>query len=148
MRPGENALFFAGHGHLMLGIDFLKCPIMKARRKAQERGLVAEFARMDVLKVTELDNKFRSVLDSGLFYVFFDEDWARYVVGLAEVTRPGGRLFLICFSDEELGTQGRSKTSPAKLRGTFPDGWDVGEVRPEPFKVAPTRRASRSARAG
>jgi SAM-dependent methyltransferase len=40
---GENALFFAGRGHSVLGIDFLERPLQEARRKAQERGLNAEF---------------------------------------------------------------------------------------------------------
>ena len=36
---GENALYFAGRGHPVLGIDFLEGPIELARRKAAERGL-------------------------------------------------------------------------------------------------------------
>ena len=86
---GENALFFAGRGHLVLGIDFLERPIEEARRKSQERGLNAEFLRMDALTLTELDRQFDSVIDSGLFHVFSDEDRPRYVAGLAHVTRAG-----------------------------------------------------------
>ena len=36
---GENALFFAGRGHKVTGIDFLEEPIQRAKRKAAERGL-------------------------------------------------------------------------------------------------------------
>src|SRR3954466_3407382 len=36
---GEKALFFAGRGHPVLGIDFLEGPILEARRKAGERNL-------------------------------------------------------------------------------------------------------------
>ena len=39
---GENALFFAGRGHTVTGIDFLDEPIPGARRKATERGLHAD----------------------------------------------------------------------------------------------------------
>ncbi|QDV36937.1 class I SAM-dependent methyltransferase [Tautonia plasticadhaerens] len=92
---GENALFFAGRGHPVLGIDFLEGPIMESRRKAEERGLDAEFARMDALTLLGLDRHFDTVIDSGLFHVFSDEDRARYVAGLAHVTSPGGRLFLL-----------------------------------------------------
>jgi hypothetical protein len=45
------------------------------------------------------------------FHVFSDEDWRRYVEGLASVLRAGGRLFLLCFSDEEPGTQGPRRVS-------------------------------------
>src|SRR4051794_39799705 len=124
---GENALFFAGRGHPVLGIDFLEGPIQEARRKAQERGLDAEFLQMDALNLAGLDRRFDSVIDSGLFHVFNDEDRARYVAGLAHVTRPGGRLFMVCFSDEEPGSQGPRRVSQAELRGAFSGGWDVEE---------------------
>jgi cyclopropane fatty-acyl-phospholipid synthase-like methyltransferase len=134
---GENALFLAEKGHPVLGIDFLEHPIQEARRKAQERGLDAEFARMDALTLSMLDRQFDSLIDSGLFHVFSDEDRARYVAGLAHVTNPGGRLFLLCFSDEEPGTQGPRRVSEREIRGAFADGWAVEEVRPARFEVRP-----------
>jgi hypothetical protein len=35
-----------------------------------------------------------------------DDDRRRYAAGLSRVVEPGGRLFLVCFSDEEPGTDG------------------------------------------
>jgi SAM-dependent methyltransferase len=134
---GENALFFAGRGHPVLGIDFLEGPIREARRKAGERGLDAEFIPMDALTLTALERQFDGVIDSGLFHVFSDEDRARYVAGLAHVTKPGGRLFLMCFSDEEPGTQGPRRVSERELREAFADGWAVEEIRPARFDVRP-----------
>ena len=84
---------------------------------------------MDALTLADLDRRFDSVIDSGLFHVFSDEDRARYVAGLAHVTRPGGRLFLLCFSDEEPGTQGPRRVSQREIREAFADGWDVEEIR-------------------
>jgi SAM-dependent methyltransferase len=134
---GENALFFAERGHPVLGIDFLEHPIKEARRKAEERGLHAEFARMDALTLSTLDRQFDGVIDSGLFHVFSDDDRARYVAGLAHVTRPGGRLFLLCFSDEEPGTHGPRRVSERELRAAFADGWAVEEVRAARLDVVP-----------
>ena len=134
---GENALFFAGRGHPVLGIDFLERPIEEARRKAQERGVNAEFLRMDALTLTELDRHFDSVIDSGLFHVFSDEDRPRYVAGLAHVTRPGGRVFVLCFSDEEPGTQGPRRVSQQELREAFADGWAIEEIRAVRLEVRP-----------
>jgi SAM-dependent methyltransferase len=134
---GENALFFAERRHPVLGIDFLEGPIREARRKAQERGLGAEFVQMDALTLTDLDRQFDAVIDSGLFHVFSDEDRARYVAGLAHVTRPGGRIFLLCFSDEEPGTQGPRRVSEREIRRSFAEGWDVEEIRPTRLEVRP-----------
>jgi len=108
---GDNALFFAGRGHKVTGIDFLEEPIRRARRKATERGLTATFLVMDALALKDLPEVFDSVIDSGLFHVYSDEDRQRYVEGLVTVLKPGGRLFLLCFSDEEPGTQGPRRVS-------------------------------------
>src|SRR4051794_38085475 len=86
---GGNALYFAGRGHPVLGIDFLDYPIQEARRKAKQRGLDAEFLRRDALTLSTLDRRFDSIIDSGLFHVFSDDDRARYVAGLAHVLKPG-----------------------------------------------------------
>src|SRR5262249_47273246 len=134
---GENALFFAGQGRPVLGIDYLEGPIREARRKAAERGLDAEFLVRDALALSSFDRRFDAVIDSRLFHVFSDEDRARYVAGLAHVTTPGGRLFLLCFSDEEPGTQGPRRVSQRELRQSFADGWDVEEIRPARFEVRP-----------
>ena len=103
---GDNALFFAERGHKVTGIDFLEKPIAEARQKAQRRELQATFLVMDVMALGEIPERFDSVIDCGLFHVFSDEDRARYVTALASALRPGGRLFLCCFSDQEPPGQG------------------------------------------
>jgi cyclopropane fatty-acyl-phospholipid synthase-like methyltransferase len=101
---GDDALYFAGRGCRVTGIDFLDEPIQRARRKAGERGLPATFLVKDALMLKDWSERFDAVIDSGLFHVFGDQDRRRYVEGLATVLKPGGRLFLLCFSDEEPGT--------------------------------------------
>ncbi|SRR5579883_2191686 len=134
---GENALFFAERGHPVLGIDFLEGPIREARRKAQERGIDAEFVQKDALTLMDLNHQFDAVIDSGLFHVFSDEDRARDLAGLTHVTRPGGRVFLLCFSDEEPGTQGPRRVSERDIGESFAAGWDVEEIRPSRLEVRP-----------
>lgn len=134
---GEHSLYFAGLGRRVLGIDFLEGPIRAARRKAGERGLDAEFAVMDALTLTTLDQRFDNVIDSGLFHVFSDEDRARYVAGLTHVTNPGGRLFLLCFSDKEPGTQGPRRVAEHELRDAFKTAWAIEELRPTRFEIVP-----------
>src|ERR1700694_3673505 len=51
---GENALFFAGRGHKVTGIDYLAEPINRAKQKATERGLTATFLIMDALALKNL----------------------------------------------------------------------------------------------
>jgi SAM-dependent methyltransferase len=132
---GENALYFAGLGHKVTGIDFLAEPIERAKQKAAERGLKATFLVMDALALKSLPEVFDSAIDSGLFHVFDDADRRRYVEGLATVLRPGGRLFLLCFSDEEPGTQGPRRVSRQEIEETFADGWTFETIEAIRFEI-------------
>ena len=134
---GENALFFAQRGHRVTGIDFLAEPIELAKKKATERGLTATFLVMDALAIKELPEVFDNVIDSGLFHVFSDDDRRRYVDGLAAILKPGGRLFLLCFSDEEPGTQGPRRVSEKELRDAFAHGWTVESIERSRYEVRP-----------
>jgi cyclopropane fatty-acyl-phospholipid synthase-like methyltransferase len=134
---GDNALFFAHRGHKVTGIDFLEEPIQRAKRKAAERGLSATFLVMDALALKDLPEVFDSVIDGGLFHVFSDEDRKRYVEGLASVLKPGGRLFLLCFSDEEPGTRGPRRVSKKELHDAFAQGWVIESVEPSRYEVRP-----------
>ena len=134
---GENALYFASRGRKVTGIDFLAEPIQRAKTKAAERGLTATFLVMDSLALKELPEVFDSVIDSGLFHVFSDEDRRRYVEGLASVLKPGGRLFLLCFSDSEPGEQGPRRVSRKEIEATFAEGWVLESIEPTRFEVRP-----------
>src|SRR5260370_1293457 len=74
---GEHALFFAARGLRVTGIDFVEEAIQRARRKAGERGLAAEFLVKDALTLGDWGERFASVIDSGLFHVFSDDDRRR-----------------------------------------------------------------------
>ena len=134
---GENALFFASRGQKVTGIDFLAEPITIAKQKAVERGLTATFLVMDALALKELPEVFDSAIDSGLFHVFGNEDRRRYVEGLASVLKPGGRLFLLCFSDEEPGDQGPRRVTRKEIENAFAQGWVVESVEPSRYEVRP-----------
>ncbi len=132
---GDNALFFANRGHKATGIDFLAEPIARAKQKAVERGLTVNFLVMDALDLKVLPEVFDSIIDSGLFHVFNDTDRERYVAGLASALKPGGRLFLLCFSDAEPGTQGPRRVSREEIATAFSDGWLVQSIKPSRFEV-------------
>jgi cyclopropane fatty-acyl-phospholipid synthase-like methyltransferase len=134
---GENALYFASRGCKVTGIDFLAEPIKRAKQKATERGVSATFLVMDALTLKDWNERFDNVIDSGLFHVFNDEDRQRYVEGLANVVKPGGRLFLLCFSNEEPGTQGPRRVSKMELYDAFDAGWTIESIEPSRFEVRP-----------
>jgi SAM-dependent methyltransferase len=134
---GEDALFFSARGHRVTGIDVLEEPIRRARAKVAERGLSVEFLAKDALTLGAWDERFAGVIDCGLFHVFSDDDRRRYVQGLAHVVEPGGRLFLLCFSDEEPGTEGPRRVSRKELYDAFAGDWEIESVQPARVEVNP-----------
>jgi cyclopropane fatty-acyl-phospholipid synthase-like methyltransferase len=134
---GDTALLFAGRGCQVTGIDFIEEAINRARRKAAERSLPAIFLVKDALTLKDWTERFDNVIDSGLFHVFSDEDRRRYVEGLATVLKSGGRLFMMCFSDEEPGTQGPRRVSKEELHDAFAEGWSIESIQPSRVEVRP-----------
>lgn len=134
---GELTLYFAERGHEVTGIDYLEYPIAEAKRKAQQRGLAARFFVMDALALEDLPAVYDSVIDCGLFHVISDEDRPRYEKGIAGVVKPGGRLFLLCFSDREPPGHGPRRIARQEIYDLFAEGWEVESIEPARFEIRP-----------
>jgi cyclopropane fatty-acyl-phospholipid synthase-like methyltransferase len=134
---GDIALFLAGRGNTVTGVDYLEEPIRRAKQKAVERGLSANFLVKDATSLNEWSERFDNVVDSGLFHVFSDEDRKKYVASLATVLKPGGRLYLMCFSDAEPGTDGPRRVSKKELQEAFSNGWTIESIEPSRFETRP-----------
>ena len=133
---GENSLFLASGGLDVLGIDLIPAAVEKARAKAAQRGIRAEFRIADALDLAALGRTFDTVLDAGLFHVFSDADRARYVKGLAGVVKNRGTLHLMCFSEMEPGTEGPRRVRERELVERFNmKGWLVEEIAEARFET-------------
>jgi cyclopropane fatty-acyl-phospholipid synthase-like methyltransferase len=95
----------------------------------------------DALKLEEWAERFDNVIDSGLFHVFSDADHARYVRGLGTILKPGGRLLLLCFSDQVPGEVGPRRVKQQELREAFAEGWEIESVELARFEVRPETKA-------
>ncbi|NUP13586.1 MAG: class I SAM-dependent methyltransferase [Polyangiaceae bacterium] len=128
---GENALAFAAAGYEVTGVDIIARAIDKARDKARERGVSATFEVADALELGKLQRSFSSVVDSAVFHVFNDEDRVRYVASLAHVLEPGGRYYMLSFSDAEpTDWGGPRRISRAEIEEAFRDGWKIESIEP------------------
>jgi SAM-dependent methyltransferase len=122
---GEHALLAASLGLAATGIDASQTAIGHAERKARERNVEARFLIWDALDLPALEKQFDTVLDSGLFHVFDDDDRARYVDSLRAVVAPGGRYYMLCFSDMQPGDFGPRRVSQAEIHASFADRWRI-----------------------
>ena len=136
---GENALLAASRGADVTGIDVAPAAIARARAKASERGLTARFDVADALGLGRLSLSLSldTVIDSGVFHVFGDDDRARYVASLAAVLRPAGACYLMCFSDRQPGTWGPRRIRADELRAAFSGGWAVESITADTFQINP-----------
>ena len=132
---GENALLAAAHSADVVGVDVSPTAIARARAKAAERGLSARFEVADALHLSQLGLTFDTVIDSGLFHVFDDENRARYVASLASALRSGGSCYLMCFSDLQPGTFGPRRVRKDEIISAFSDGWSVTGIEADEFVV-------------
>lgn len=126
---GENALHLAALGLPVLGVDVAGTAVAIAREKAAERGIAVEFAVADALALGDLGRRFDTVLDCGLFHTFDAGERPVYAASLATVTRHGGTLHVLCFSDQGPDT-GPHPVSEDELRAAFgPEhGWAVAAI--------------------
>jgi cyclopropane fatty-acyl-phospholipid synthase-like methyltransferase len=133
---GEHVLLAAVHGAGgAMGIDISPTAIGRAGAKAAERGVTARFEVGDVLNLGALGSQFDTLIDSGVFHVFSDEDRSRYAASLAAALRPGGHLYLMCFSDRQPGDIGPRRVRQDELRAAFSDGWVIESITAESFEV-------------
>ena len=125
---GEHALMAAELGLGATGIDSSSKAIGLAEQKARERNLDPRFIVADVLELESGSDTYDTVLDCGLFHVFDDRDRARFVRSLSSTVEPGGRYFMLCFSDQQPGDWGPRRVSQAEIQSNFTDGWRIDSI--------------------
>jgi ubiquinone/menaquinone biosynthesis C-methylase UbiE len=141
---GEHALMAAAAGLDATGVDIAPTAIRLAEAKARDRGLTARFVVGDAFALEALGGQFDTVLDCGLFHVFDDDDRPRLVASPGRAVAPGGRYWMLCFSEHEPGDWGPRRVTQAEIRAAFGHGWDVESIeeaelhitlRPEPVQA-------------
>lgn len=147
---GEDALYLAGRGYAVTGLDLSPTAISLARQKAAERGLDASFEVANALELTGYEGRFDTVIDSGLAHTFDAAGLRAYAAALHRACRPGALVHVLAISDRgaeetqallaaaiegipahrpegDAGPRG-SQGSADHLRDGFADGWAVESV--------------------
>ena len=133
---GEHALMCAGLGLPATGIDLAPRALAIAEAKGRDRGLRPRFLHLDARHLAELGETFGTVLDCGLFHIFDDHDRPAYTAGLRSVLVPGGRYFMLCFSDRQPGQWGRvHKLSHEQITASFTSGWRIDSIEPASIEI-------------
>ncbi|MEV5575223.1 class I SAM-dependent methyltransferase [Spirillospora sp. NPDC052269] len=123
---GEHTLMAAALGLDVTGVDMADAALRAAKAKARERALRARFLHCDVQALTDLGEVFDTVLDSLVFHALDDDVRTVYLAGLRAVLRPGGRLFLLGYSDRQPDhVRVPHGLTREQITDHFADGWRI-----------------------
>ncbi|HON80952.1 MAG TPA: class I SAM-dependent methyltransferase [Methanoregulaceae archaeon] len=108
---GNYAIWLAGKGFEVTGIDSSPTAIAIATKKAAQKGAMCRFVVADLLgDLHELQGEtFDFAYDWELLHHIFPQDRERYIRNVSALLGPGGKYFSVCFSkdDPQFGGSGR-----------------------------------------
>jgi SAM-dependent methyltransferase len=121
--PGTQAIALAELGFKVIATDISKAAIKKALIRTRKKGSVQdrldiEFREDDILS-TRLDMEFDFIFDRGCFHVLTPGRRKDYVSVVAGLIKPGGYLFLKCFSYLEKMEGGPYRFTPEEIKKLF-----------------------------
>jgi len=134
---GTNAVWLAGQGFAVLGIDLSSTGIERARAKAGTKALDCHFARADFLRDRLSDGPFDLVFDRGCFHVFDKaEDRARFAERVASLLKRDGRwLSLIASTEGPERDQGPPRRSARDVISAIEPELEIIELRSVQFRA-------------
>lgn len=139
---GENAIFLATRGYRVTGLDGAPSAVRVATERAAAHGVQVDLAVADARVLAGYENRFDTILDSGLYHCLGDEDRRAYFPAIARAGRPGARLHLISFADD-LPEGTPIRISEEQLRADIVAPWLVEEISRTRYKTSMTREQLR-----
>ncbi len=132
---GDLALHLTSLDYNVVGVDCAPTAIKKARAKATEKHVNVRFEVMNALELRSLDQQFDTIIDCGLFHVFEDKLRAKYRSSLESVLKPGGRFYMLVFSEHETREGGPLRITQDEIRQAFQSGWNINWIRAARFET-------------
>ncbi len=112
---GNYAIYLAGKGFEVTGIDNSPTAIQIARENAKKRNLECDFLVGDVLSgLDEVRETFDFVYDWQLLHHIYPDKRPAYCESVNEILNTGGKYLSVCFSEEDpqFGGSGKYRKTP------------------------------------
>ncbi len=139
---GDNAIMLAINGCDVTGIDLVEDAITDAKAKAIKHNVKVNFVVGNVSQMDRLftEAEFDIVIDSGLFHVMTDEERPIFAWQIHRVLKPGGKYFMLSFSDKEPGDYGPRRISKTEIERTFTPLFNIIYIKDSTFdtKLGPS----------
>lgn len=113
---GNYAVYLAGMGFTVTGIDISPTAISLAIENARKKGVSCKFIVADVLGDlgTVIRDRFDFAYDWELLHHVYPEERRRYLENVVSLLESGGKYFSLCFSesDPQFGGTGKYRETP------------------------------------
>jgi SAM-dependent methyltransferase len=131
---GTSAIYLAGEGWDVLGVDFVPRAVATAKRRALSAGCSASFMVGDVTQLRQcgVQGPFDLVMDAGCYHAIPAGLREAYAAEVAAVARHGADFYLAGISGPPLSWRllGAHGVSAAELRHRFSGDFELAEQRP------------------
>jgi len=113
---GNYAIYLAGEGFEVTGVDSSPTAIKIATENAQKRGVKCRFIVADLLgDLHEVKETFEFGYDWELLHHIFPEDRKKYVENVYNLLKPGAKYLSVCFSEKDPQFGGTDKFRKTQL---------------------------------
>ena len=107
---GNSAIYLAGRGFKVTGIDFSPTAIKIAKENAKNKGAKCNFFVADITdELNEVNQTWDFAYDWGLLHHIFPRKRQKYVENVHRILNPKGKYLSVCFSKKDAGFGGSGK---------------------------------------
>jgi len=128
---GTYAIYLAGLGFDVTGVDSSPAAIKIAEDNAKKRGARCRFVVADLLgNLHEVSGTFDFAYDWEFLHHIFPDDRETYIRNVQKITNPGATYFSVCFSEEDpqFGGNGKYRGTRIGTRLYFSSESEIREL--------------------
>jgi SAM-dependent methyltransferase len=148
---GNYAIYLAGLGFDVTGVDSSPTAIRIAGENAEKRGVRCRFIVADLLgDLHEVSGTFDFAYDWELLHHIFPEDREAYIMNVYKILNPQAPYFSVCFSekDPQFGGSGKYRRTPVGTTLYFSSESELRELVSPYFTISELKTIEVSGRYG
>ena len=113
---GNYAIYLAGRGFEVTGVDFSLTAIRIAKENAEKKGAKCNFFVADVVDdLDKINQTWDFAYGWGLLHHIFPEQRQKYIENVSRILNPKGKYLSVCFSEKDTGFGGSAKFRKTQL---------------------------------
>ncbi len=117
---GNHAIYLAGRGFEVTGVDFSQAAIRIAKENAEKKGVKCNFLVADVIDgLDKVSQTWDFAYDWGLLHHLFPEQRKKYVENIRRILNPKGKFLSVSFSEEDTAFESSAKYRKTSLGTTL-----------------------------